>query len=104
MIATLPRNKGYHSLLVTLLGFLIIGIGSVRAYAELGDLLDSFVPSPLGNGRAVAFDPATGELYYTITGSTNIFITDASNVTRGSINPGVLCGALSWDGKRGLGG
>lgn len=59
-----------------------------------------FTPSPSGNGRAVAFDPATGSLYYTITSSTNIFVTDANNTPAGSISPGIRFGALAWDSTR----
>ena len=61
-----------------------------------------FIPSASGSGRAVAFDPATGRLYYTIRQSTNIFITDANNTPATSISPGVRFGALAWDAKRGL--
>jgi hypothetical protein len=69
--------------------------------AHLTHTLADFVPSPSGNGRAVAFDLATGDLFYTITASTNIYITDASNSPSASVDPGVLCGALAWDAKRG---
>lgn len=62
--------------------------------------IKAFTPSPSGNGRAVAFDPMTGKLYYTITASTSIFITDVNNAPAASVNPGIRFGALAWDAKR----
>lgn len=61
-----------------------------------------FIPSASGNGRAVAFDPGTGKVYYTLRGLTDIFITDASNTPATSISPGIVFGALAWDAKRGV--
>ncbi len=82
--------------------FAIMSLSGGRADAAFGDKLESFIPSPSGNGRAVAFDPATGNLYYTITGSTDIFVTDANNNPAINISPGIRFGALSWDAKRGV--
>lgn len=82
--------------------FFYIISGGAKVYADLGDQLLSFTPSISGNGRAVAFDPATGRLFYTIAGSTDIFITNAGNTSAARISPGIRFGALSWDAKRGV--
>jgi hypothetical protein len=58
------------------------------------------VPSPAGNGRAVAFDPATGKIFYTLTNSTDIYVTDAANAAATRVSVGIRFGALSWDAKR----
>jgi len=86
-------------------GLFVIGLlnfSGAKSYAEFADQLKSFIPSPSGNGRAIAFDPATAKVYYTLTSSTDIFITDANNTPAISISPGIRFGALSWDAKRGV--
>ena len=66
------------------------------------NLLLSFIPSPSGNGRAVVFDPATGKIYYTLSGPPEIYVTDIRNSPATILFPGINFGALSWDAKRGV--
>jgi hypothetical protein len=71
------------------------------AVADLGDIIDSFQPSPHGNGRAVAFDGST--LYYTFTGDTNIYMrraSDHADLGFISTNPAIYVAALAWDPGR----
>lgn len=98
-----PRLIGAGHIVRMILS-LFVTLSSFTAYANLGDLLNSFTPTPSGNGRAVAFDPDTGKLYYTIRElpSTRIFITDARNSPTASIDPGLQLRSLSWDAKRGV--
>jgi peptidase A4-like protein len=78
----------------------LVSFSGIKADAAIGDQLKSNTPIPQGDGRAVAFDPATGRLFYTIADEPAIFITDANNSPSIRIDPGVVCGALSWDAKR----
>lgn len=66
------------------------------------NLLLSFIPSPSGNGRAIAFDPETGKIYYTLSGPPEIYVTDIRNSLATILFPGINFGALSWDAKRGV--
>ena len=88
------------SLICLLSSFILVSFSGMKADAAVGDQLKSITPIPQGDGRAVAFDPATGRLFYTLADSTSIFITDADNNPGIPIDPGVVCGALSWDAKR----
>jgi len=79
------------------------------ASAQLGTVLTSFSPATVGNGRAVALDPATGTLYYTNSGDPNIYATStADGPDLFVISPvdaagaPINYGALSWDAKRGV--
>jgi hypothetical protein len=69
------------------------------ALATIGGSKTSFVPTPNGNGRAVAFNGT--HLFYTIQGDANIYVANTSGASFGAIpNPGrtFTCGALSYDG------
>jgi len=74
------------------------------ASAQTGTILAQFVPTgPTGNGRGMAFDGT--DLYYTITGDSNIYKIDTSGnlITTISIpggDPRVSSGGpLAWDGS-----
>ena len=84
---------------------LIIGLAQVAilpiAGAATGDILAQFVPGgATGNGRGMAFDGT--DLYYTITGDTNIYKVDTSGTLQATIPiaGGVRQGGpLAWDGS-----
>jgi hypothetical protein len=101
-VAFLSKSGARRLLLIIVLSQVMTAMGSVNVYAGFGSQVLSFTPSPSGNGRAVAFDPATGNIYYTLSGSTDIFITDRNNSPAKTISPGIVFGALSWDAKRGV--
>lgn len=68
-----------------------------------GTVLQSFTPNPSGNGRAMAFDPATGHLFYTLYDDTgNIYVTDTSGNPVTTLSTNVQFGALAWDPADGL--
>ncbi|OFW74551.1 MAG: hypothetical protein A2Y55_10325 [Actinobacteria bacterium RBG_16_68_12] len=93
---------------MALLGAALLALVS-GASAQLGTVLTSFAPATVGNGRAVALDPATGTLYYTNSGDPNIYATStAGGPDLFVISPvdaagaPINYGALSWDAKRGV--
>ena len=95
-------------ILLALLGAALLALVS-GASAQLGTVLTSFAPATVGNGRAVALDPATGTLYYTNSGDPNIYATStAGGPDLFVISPvdaagaPIKYGALSWDAKRGV--
>lgn len=45
----------------------------------------------------MAFDPATGHLFYTLYPDTNIYVTDTSGNAVSTLNTSVQFGALAWD-------
>jgi len=73
--------------------------------ASFGSLITRCTPTFAANGRAVAFDPATGDLFWTNDNSdTNIYVVD-KNCTQIDVlatTPPTAVGALSWDKNRGL--
>jgi hypothetical protein len=75
---------------------------SIPVNLTVNNLLRSFTPNPSGNGRAMAFDPATGHLFYTLEGDTNIYVTDTSGKPVTTLNTNVNFGALAWDPADGL--
>lgn len=85
-------------LFAALIGVFAIGV----ALAQLGTVLTSFSPAPAGNGRGVAHDPATGEIFFTNAGDTNIYVVDTTGTPIRTLSPGINFGALSWDAKRGV--
>jgi hypothetical protein len=73
--------------------------------ASFGNQLAQCTPQFAANGRAVAFDPATGHLFWTNDDfDTNIYVVGpAPNCTQIDIlatNPPTVVGALSWDKNR----
>lgn len=68
--------------------------------APFGSVLTSFTPAHVGNGRALAFDPKSGHLFYTNAGDPHIYVTDAVGTDIATLSPGFNYGALSWDSKR----
>ena len=72
------------------------------ALAIFGDTIASFTPTPMGNGRGMAFDGTY--LYYTLYGgstpNTNVYKVDTAGNAIATIatNPSVECGALAWSG------
>src|SRR3989441_231390 len=97
------RNHSGFAVLISLIG-LVTGVGIPSpgsVHAQTGTVLRSFVPSPTGNGRAVAFDGGT-TLYYTRLGDVNIYRATTSGASLGPIplpeeGGRVQCGALAWD-------
>ncbi len=97
------RNHSGLAVLISLIG-LVTGVGIPSpgsVHAQTGTVLRSFVPSPTGNGRAVAFDGGT-TLYYTRLGDVNIYRATTSGASLGPIplpeeGGRVQCGALAWD-------
>jgi hypothetical protein len=70
------------------------------ASAATGDILAQFTaPCFSGNGRAVAYD-GSGNLYYTIYGSTAVGVATVGGSCVKTIDPGVDFAALSWDSNR----
>jgi Cutinase len=74
---------------------------SVPVNLTVNNVLRSFTPNPSGNGRAMAFDPATGHLFYTLEGDTNIYVADTSGNAVSALNTNVNFGALAWDATDG---
>jgi hypothetical protein len=70
---------------------------SIPVNLTVNNVLRSFTPNPSGNGRAMAFDPATGNLFYTLEGDTNIYAADTSGNPVTTLNTNVNFGALAWD-------
>ncbi len=70
--------------------------------APSGSIARSITPTPQGNGRAMAINPTTGELFYTIYGDTNIYVVTTSGTPVRTLSSGVNFGALSWEPKRGV--
>lgn len=71
------------------------------AAAPPGSVLRTLTPTPSGNGRAVAFDPSTGHLFYTNAGDPHIYVTNSSGSPITTISPvaggqPVIYGALTW--------
>jgi hypothetical protein len=80
------------------------------AQAAVGSTLATINPSPSGNGRAVAFDPAGGHLYYTNYPDPHIYVTDTSGHLLQTLDPrigggglNIMYGALSWQSTPGGG-
>ena len=69
--------------------------------APPGGIVKTVNPNPLGNGRAMAFDPTTGHLFYTNSGDTNIYVTNANGKALVTLSPGVNFAALTWDPTHG---
>ena len=84
---------------------LVLTLGGGVALAAIGDIKEGTPitpadPNVTGNGRAVAYDD-DGNLYYTVTGDSNIYKLTTAGMNLGPIpDPGrtFTCGALSWDG------
>src|SRR2546425_2614308 len=97
------RNHSGFAVLISLIG-LVTGVGIPSpgsVHAQTGTVLRSFVPSPTGNGRAVAFDGGT-TLYYTRRGDTDIYRVTTSGESLSAIPQPEAggrgqCGAFSWD-------
>ncbi len=85
-------------LFTALIGVIAISVAS----AQLGTVLTSFSPTPVGNGRALAHDPVTGNLFFTNGGDPNIYVVTTNNVPVATLTSGINFGALSWDAKRGV--
>jgi hypothetical protein len=81
-------------------GVLTVVLGLVMtpaAQAAAGSTLRTFHPQPSGNGRALAFDPETGHLFYTNFPDRQIYVTTTSGVPIQTLTPGLnMYGALSW--------
>ncbi len=99
--------------LVATVGALVFVGGAVgrthrNARAEHNEILADFVPGTGGGiGRAVAFDPRTRLLYYTVRDDPTIYVVTTDNHPVGQITPldpttgkPVAYGALAWDAKR----
>jgi hypothetical protein len=86
--------------LTVLSAALLVNVES--ASATLGANLRTLTPSPSGNGRAVAFDPSTGRLFYTNSGDPHIYVIDTSGNLIATLNTGVTYGALTWDPSDGV--
>jgi hypothetical protein len=69
--------------------------------APPGGILRTVNPNPLGNGRAIAYDPSTRHLFYTNENDTNIYITNVYSKPLQTLSPGTNFGALSWDPTHG---
>src|SRR5256714_9444903 len=75
--------------------------------AQFGTVLSRCTPNDAANGRAVAFDPATGRLYWTNDDfDTNIYVVgpapSCAPIDVLATTPPTVVGALSWDRHRGL--
>jgi hypothetical protein len=80
---------------------------STPALAAIGGPLKDCTAPVSGNGRAVAFRPDNGHLYYTIYPDTHIYELATIGTTCTLVNtitttPATQFAALSWDAKRGL--
>ncbi len=85
-------------------------VGVVSAGPRPGVILRSFVPAHVGDGRAVAFDPVKGQLYYTNAGDSNIYVVDTNGNPITTLTPklkglpiGFSYSALTWQGQGLLG-
>lgn len=88
---------------------LTLALGSIAVFgtASLADttlaVLRTLTPTPSSNGRAVAFDPGTGHLFYTNAFDPHIYVTDTSGnlldtlTTHGPDGQPINYGALSWE-------
>jgi hypothetical protein len=62
-------------------------------------------PTPAGDGRALAFDPATRHLFYTNLGDPHIYVIDTSGSAVATLNPvdrngqPISYASLSWDAR-----
>ncbi len=74
---------------------------SIPVNLTVNNVLRSFTPNPSGNGRAMAFNPATGHLFYTLYPDTNIYTTDRSGNPVTTLGTSVDFGALAWDPAHG---
>jgi hypothetical protein len=89
------------SLLAALATFLLgTTTASASAVAPFGSQLANFTPAHVGNGRAIAVDPHSGLIFYTNSGDTHIYMTDAANDDLGILSTPYNYAALSWDSKR----
>lgn len=99
------RRPALLALLLTVMTLVTAGV----AFGHFGAVLRTFQPNPVGNGRGVAFDPATAHIFFTNSGDPHIYVVDTSNnpvVTLNPVDPSnglpINYGALSWDAKRGV--
>ena len=60
MVAKSCGSRSRSSLRAVVVSLAILILGGVTAYAEFGDLLDSFTPAPSGNGRANSYGAQHG--------------------------------------------
>jgi DNA-binding beta-propeller fold protein YncE len=69
------------------------------AVAPFGSQLATLIPDHTGNGRALAFDPKSGHLFYTNAGDDHIYVVDTSGADVATLTTAYNYGSLSWDSK-----
>src|SRR5438034_8988196 len=97
------RQNKMRKLTLPIIAFLVTAtlfLSSTPALAAFGSQLGVCTVAS-GNGRAVAFDPASNRVFSTHSSSTTIFVTGpapgCASMPSIATSPGVVCGALSWD-------